>query len=83
MWSKNTTFSVIKRLSERGVVKNEDTIVTSLISKDEAQLAKLDSVIDGRFSGSIPSFLAAFAKRQKLSEKDMVEIEKLLNGGDE
>lgn len=80
-WSKTTTYTVIKRLSDRGVVKNENTVVTSLVSKDEAQISEIDELMEKKFEGSIPAFLAAFAKHQKLSEKDIAEIEKIINGG--
>ncbi len=80
-WSKTTTYTVIKRLSDRGVVKNENTVVTSLISKDEAQISEIDELMEKKFEGSLPAFLAAFAKHQKLSEKDIEEIEKIINGG--
>lgn len=80
-WSKTTTYTVIKRLSDRGVVKNENTVVTSLISKDEAQISEIDELMEKKFEGSLPAFLAAFAKHQKLSEKDIAEIKKIINGG--
>ena len=80
-WSKTTTYTVIKRLSDRGVVKNENTVVTSLISKDEAQISEIDELMEKKFEGSLPAFLAAFAKHQKLSEKDIEEIKKIINGG--
>lgn len=80
-WSKTTTYTVIKRLSDRGVVKNENTVVTALISKDEAQISEIDELMEKKFEGSLPAFLAAFAKHQKLSEKDIEEIEKIINGG--
>ena len=77
-WSKTTTYTVIKRLSERGVVKNENTIVTSLISKEEAQKAELDDLMEKKFEGSLPAFIAAFAKSQKLSDKDISEIKRII-----
>ena len=77
-WSKTTTYTVIKRLSERGVLKNEKTIVTSLISKEEAQISEIDELIEKKFEGSVPSFIAAFTKRTKLSDKEIEEIRKLI-----
>ena len=74
-WSKTTTYTVIKRLCERGAIQNENTIVTSLISKEEAQKAELDDLMEKKFEGSLPAFIAAFAKSQKLSEKDILVIE--------
>ncbi len=77
-WSKTTTFTVIKRLSERGVVKNENTIVTSLITKEEAQISELDELLEKRFEGSLPAFIAAFAKRQALSEDEIEQIKRII-----
>lgn len=77
-WSKTTTYTVIKRLSDRGVVKNENTVVTSLISKDEAQVAELDELMEKRFEGSLPAFIAAFAKQQNLTDKDIDEIKAII-----
>ena len=82
-WKSTTTYTVIKRLSERGVLKNENTIVTSLVSKEEVQLSELDELVETRFEGSLPAFIAAFAKRQKLSEKEINEIQKIINGSED
>ena len=80
-WSKTTTYTVIKRLSDRGVLKNENTVVTSLISKEEAQLSELDKLMEKKFEGSLPAFIAAFARRQSLSEKDIQELERIIGEG--
>jgi len=80
-WSKTTTYTVIKRLSERGVLKNENTIVSSLISKEEAQLSELDELMEKKFEGSLPAFIAAFARRQALSEKDIEELQRIIGEG--
>ncbi len=80
-WSKTTTYTVIKRLSERGVVKNENTIVTSLVSKDEAQISEIDELVEKKFEGSIPAFIAAFAKSRKLSDKEIEEIRQIIEQG--
>lgn len=77
-WSRTTTYTVIKRLVERDVLKNEDSIVSSLVSKQEVQVAELDEMMDKTFEGSLPSFIAAFAKRQNLSEKDIEAIRKII-----
>lgn len=79
-WSKTTTYTVIKRLSERGVVKNENTIVSSLVSKEEAQISELDQLLDKKFEGSVPAFLAAFTRRQNLSEEQLEEIRRIIEG---
>ena len=77
-WSKTTTYTVIKRLSDRGVLKNENTIVTSLISKEEAQLSELDELVEKKFEGSLPAFIAAFARRQELSDAEIEEIRRII-----
>ena len=77
-WSKTTTYTVIKRLSERGVIKNENAIVTSIISKEEAQQSELEELMDKKFEGSLPAFIAAFGKRQALSDAEIEEIRKII-----
>ena len=80
-WSRTTTYTVIKRLSERGVVKNENTIVTSIVSKDEAEVSEIDELMEKKFEGSLPAFIAAFARRQKLSDDEIAEIRQIIEGG--
>ena len=77
-WSKTTTYTVIKRLSERGVIKNENAIVTSIVSKEEAQQNELEELMDKKFEGSLPAFIAAFGKRQALSDAEIEEIRKII-----
>ena len=77
-WSKTTTYTVIKRLSDRGVVRSEKTIVTSLVSKEDAQRAEIDELVQTRFEGSLPAFIAAFAKGKKLSDEEIDEIRRII-----
>lgn len=77
-WSKTTTYTVIKRLSERGVVVNENTVVSALISKEEAQQSELDELVEKKFEGSLPAFIAAFARRQELSDAEIQEIRRII-----
>lgn len=77
-WSKATTFTVIRRLSERGVVKNENAVVTALVSREQAQVAQIDELLSSRFDGSLPAFVAAFSKRQKLSDEQLAAILRIL-----
>lgn len=79
-WSKTTTYTVIKRLSERGVIQNENTIVTSRISKEEAQQRELEELMDKKFEGSLPAFIAAFGKRQALSDAEIAQIRQIIEG---
>ena len=77
-WSKTTTYTVIKRLSERGIIKNESAIVTSIVSKEEAQQSELEELMDKKFEGSLPAFIAAFGRRQELSDAEIEEIRKII-----
>lgn len=78
-WKETTTYTVIKRLINRGIVKNEKTIVSSLVSKDAIQAAELNNLVERTFEGSIPSFVAAFTKHQKLSANEINEIQAMID----
>lgn len=78
-WKPTTTYTVIKRLSERGVLKNENTIVSSLVSKDEAQAAEINEMVEKTFEGSLPAFIAAFTKHRKISEKELDEVQAMID----
>ena len=77
-WKRTTTYTVIKRLAERGVLQNQDGVVTALISRDDAQVSELDELMEKKFQGSLPAFLAAFARRQALSEKEVEKIMRII-----
>ena len=78
-WTKATTYTVIRRLSERGVVKNENTIVTSLISKEEAQRSRLEEMVEETFEGSMPAFIAAFSRSRKLTKHEVDQLQALID----
>ena len=78
-WKPTTTYTVIKRLSERGVLKNENTIVSSLVSKDEVQAAEINEMVEKTFEGSLPAFVAAFTKHRKISEKELDEVQAMID----
>lgn len=78
-WKPTTTYTVIKRLSERGVLKNEDSVVTALVSKDSVQAAQLNEMVEKTFEGSLPAFVAAFTKHQKPSRKEIDEIQAMID----
>ena len=82
-WSKATTYTVIRRLAERGVVKNEHAVVTSLVSKEEAQAAEIDELVEKTFQGSLPAFVAAFTRREKLSEEDIAALRRMIDAYEE
>ena len=78
-WSKATTYTVIRRLAERGVVKNDNAVVTSLISKEQAQASRLDEMVEQTFEGSLPAFIAAFSRSQKLTRDEVEQLKKLID----
>ena len=82
-WSKATTYTVIRRLSERGVVKNENAIVTSLISKEQAQASRLDEMVEETFQGSMPAFIAAFSRSKKLTRDEVEQLKALIDNYEE
>lgn len=78
-WSKATTYTVIRRLSERGVLKNENATVTSLISKEQAQQSRLQEMMEETFEGSVPAFLAAFSKSKKLTAQEVAQLQSMID----
>ena len=78
-WKATTTYTVIKRLSERGVVKNENTVVTSLVSKDQAQQAEIDQLVEKTFEGSLPAFIAAFTRKRQLSDREIDAMQAMID----
>ena len=82
-WSKATTYTVIRRLCERGVLKNENTIVTSLISKEEAQESRLEEMVEETFEGSMPAFIAAFSKSKRLRKEEVEQLRQLIDSYEE
>jgi len=79
-WSKATTYTVIRRLAARGVLKNENAVVVSLVSKESVQEAELDQLVEKTFEGSVPAFIAAFSRSKKLSEEEVQQLQKLIDG---
>lgn len=82
-WARTTTYTVLKRLSDRGVLQNEKTIVTSLISKEQAQISEVDEMIDKKFEGSLPAFMAAFVNGRKLNAAEADELKTLIDNAKE
>lgn len=78
-WKPTTTYTVIKRLSERGILKNENTVVSALVTKDQVQAAEIDELVDKKFEGSLPAFVAAFTKHQKLSASEVDELQAMID----
>lgn len=78
-WKPTTTYTVIKRLSERGVLKNESSVVSALITKDEVQAAELNEMVEKTFEGSLPAFIAAFTKHRKISDKELDTLQAMID----
>ena len=78
-WKPTTTYTVIKRLSERGVLKNENTIVSALVTKAQIQAAEIEEMVDKTFEGSLPAFVAAFTRHQKISQKEIEEVQRMID----
>ena len=78
-WKKSTTYTVLRKLCERGIFQNVDGIVTSLLSKEEVQVAQSEQFLSENFGGSLPAFIAAFTSKKKLSKEEVLEISKLID----
>lgn len=78
-WKRTTTYTVIKRLGEKGVLRNEDGIVTSLVSKDAVQASEIDQLVEKTFEGSLPAFIAAFARHQSISETELDQVQRMID----
>lgn len=77
-WKKSTTYTVIKRLTERGVVQTEDAVVTALVSRDQVQRAESRAFVERNFSGSLPGFLNAFVGGRGLSAEEADELRRII-----
>ena len=78
-WKKSTTYTVLRKLCEKGLFQNADGIVTSLISRDDFYSSKSEQIIEESFDGSLPAFVAAFISRKSLTEKEADEIQRMIN----
>ena len=78
-WKPTTTYTVIKRLSERGVLKNENTVVSSLVSKEEIQSYEIDQLVEKTFEGSLPAFVAAFTRNKKMTDAEIDEVQRMID----
>ncbi len=78
-WKTTTTYTVIKRLADRGVLKNENTVVTSLVAKDDVQASQIDEFVEEKFEGSVPAFFAAFARRRSISASELDELQAMID----
>ena len=78
-WKKSTTYTVLKKLCDRGLFQNQDGIVTSIVSRQEFESRQSRRFVEDNFSGSLPAFIAAFADGGNLTDRDISEIRKMID----
>lgn len=78
-WKKPTTYTVLRKLCEKRLFRNEDGVVTSLISKEEFNASKSEKFVEDTYEGSLPAFIAAFMSHKKISKSEIDEIQKMIN----
>ena len=78
-WKKSTTYTVLKRLCDRGIFQNEGGTVTSRLSRADYDTAQSQQFVEESFSGSLPAFITAFTRRKKLTEDEIAELQKLID----
>lgn len=78
-WKKSTTYTVLKKLCDRGIFQNQDGVVTSIVSQKEFQSRQSRRFVEDTFSGSLPAFIAAFADGGNLTDRDISEIRKMID----
>ena len=78
-WKKSTTYTVLRRLCQRGIFQNEDGVVTSLLGREEFAARQSEEFVEQTFDGSLPKFLTAFASRKKLSDGEIEQLQKLID----
>lgn len=77
-WKKSTTYTILKRLCERGLFQNEGGQVSPLVSREEFQAAQSEQFVEEAFGGSLPAFVAAFGSRRRLTDSELDELERLV-----
>lgn len=77
-WSRTTTYTVVHRLNERGLLQSENGSVRTLFTKEQVQSSEMEELFEKTFGGSIPAFMAAFVKNRNLSEKEIAEISAMI-----
>lgn len=79
-WKKSTTYTVLKKLCDRGIFQNQDGIVSSLVSKEDFHALQSEKFVEETFAGSLPAFLAAFTRRKNLSAQEIAQIRAMIDG---
>ena len=82
-WKRTTTYTVLKKLGEKGIFQLQDGTVTSLISREDYYAAQSEKFVSETFDGSLPAFFAAFTKRKSISQKDLEEIRRMIDSFEE
>ena len=77
-WKKTTSYTVLKRLCDKGLFQNQKGVVTSLISREKFYALQSEKFVEETFQGSLPAFLAAFTNGKKLSQKEIAEIQQII-----
>jgi len=77
-WKRTTTYTVLKRLCERGIFHNAGGTVISLLSREDFYAGQSEAFVENTFQGSLPAFLAAFGRRKKLSDSEIEEVQKII-----
>lgn len=78
-WKKSTTYTVIKNLSEKGIIKNDEGVVSAVISREDFYANRSGQVVDDFFKGSLPAFVAAFVSKKKLSDDEIAELRRIID----
>ena len=78
-WKKSTTYTVLRKLCEKGLFKNENGTVTSVVSKEQFNASKSEKFVEDTFGGSLPAFIAAFTSRKKLTKSELDQIQKMID----
>lgn len=78
-WKRTTTYTVLKKLSERGIFENQNGTVVVLVSREDFFARQSEQYVQRSFGGSLPGFLAAFTSRKKLTEKEVVELQRIID----
>lgn len=82
-WKKTTSFTILRRLCDKGIFRNENGVVTSVMSKDEFRALRTEQFVDGTFGGSLPAFIAAFTSRKSLSKEELTELRRMIDAHSE
>ena len=77
-WKKSTTYTMLRRLTDRGILTSEKTVVSALIKREHVQRYEADALLDKAFDGSVPAFIATYIRENRLSEKDLQEIQSMI-----